>query len=92
MTGKIFREWLIWFNLQMTGRKVLLLIDGFSAHKAGIALLQEERIELQNVTILFLPENATSLCQPLDQGIIWTWKAYYQCQWLNFAICEFEAE
>ena len=92
MTGLIFKEWLVWFNLQMTGRQVLLLIDGFSAHEAGIEALEEEKIELRNVTVHFLPANATSLCQPLDQGIIRTWKAYYRRQWLNFAIEEYAAE
>ena len=35
MTGRIFKEYLLWFDNRMTGRKVILLIDGFSAHKAG---------------------------------------------------------
>lgn len=35
MTGVIFREYLLWFDAQMTGRKVLLLVDGFSSHYAG---------------------------------------------------------
>jgi hypothetical protein len=92
MTGKIFREWLIWFNKRMTARQVLLLVDGFSAHEAGLNLLEEEGIEIANVKVVFLPTNATSLCQPLDQGIIRAWKAYYRRQWLKFAIQEYEAE
>ena len=35
MTGRIFKEYLIWFDMRMLGRKVILLIDGFSAHYAG---------------------------------------------------------
>lgn len=31
MTGKIFKEYLLWFDGQMAGRQVLLLIDGFSS-------------------------------------------------------------
>lgn len=42
MTGKIFKEYLSWFGGKMAGRKVILLIDGFSAHHAGLNLLQEE--------------------------------------------------
>jgi len=78
MTGTIFREYLRWFNLQMTGRKVLLLIDGFSSHHAGFDLLEAQDIELINVRVEFLPANTTAICQPLDQGIIRTFKAYYK--------------
>ena len=35
MTGLIFKDYLLWFDAQMTGRRVVLLIDGFSAHYAG---------------------------------------------------------
>ena len=35
MTGRTFKEYLLWFDGRMAGRNVVLLIDGFSAHKAG---------------------------------------------------------
>ena len=76
----------------MIARQVLLLIDDFLAHEADLNLLEEERIEIANVKIVFLPTNATSLCQLLNQGIIRAWKAYYRRQWLKFAIQEYEAE
>ena len=34
MTGVLFQEYLQWFSRQ-TNRKVVLLVDGFSAHVAG---------------------------------------------------------
>jgi DDE superfamily endonuclease len=92
MTGSIFSEWLIWFNNRMVNRKVLLLIDGFSAHQAGIGLAADEGYALTNVRIEFLPPNTTSVCQPLDQGIIRTWKAHYRQQWLRFAVAHFEQD
>jgi DDE superfamily endonuclease len=92
MTGKIFKEWLQWFNQQVSGRKVVLLINGFSAHHTGMKLLREEDLLLENVQIRFLPENSTSLCQPLDQGIIRAWKAYYKQRWLRFAVDQFEQD
>lgn len=92
MTGAIFSEWLIWFNRRMINRKVLLLIDGFSAHQTGIDLTDDLNHALTNVRIEFLPANATSVCQPLDQGIIRTWKAYYRQRWLRFMISHFEED
>lgn len=79
MTGIIFKEWLLWFISNHRDRKTLLLIDGFSAYKCGIDLLEAEYPDfLWNVRIEFLPANATSLCQPLDQGIIKAWKAQFR--------------
>lgn len=91
MTGPLFQEYLRWFNLQMAGRKVLLLLDGFSAHRAGITLLETKEVELQNVRIEFLPANTTSVCQPLDQGIIRTFKAHYKRRWLQYQLDNYEA-
>src|SRR2546421_1135832 len=54
--------------------------------------LREEEITLANVQIRFLPKNTTSLCQPLDQGIIRTWKAYYKQRWLRFVVSHFERD
>ena len=35
MTGRIFKNYLLWFDQRMLGQKVVLLIDGFSAHYTG---------------------------------------------------------
>lgn len=93
MTDKIFKEYLRWFDQQMCGQKVVLLIDGFSAHHAGLNLLHQDYPEgLQFTTVLFLPANATSICQPLDQGIIRAWKAHYRKRWLAFVCGEYDKE
>jgi hypothetical protein len=39
MTGLICEEFLQWFDNQMRGRKVLLLIDNFSAHELATNLV-----------------------------------------------------
>src|SRR5436189_3042124 len=91
MTANLFREYLRWFNQQMTGRKVLLLLDGFSAHQAGLDLLEAQDIKLSNVRVEFLPANTTSICQPLDQGIIRTFKAHYKRRWLQYQLDNYEA-
>jgi DDE superfamily endonuclease len=72
MTGLIYTEWLRWFNKRIRNRKVLLLINSFSAYQAGIDLTEDLGYALTNVRIEFLPTNATSVCQPLNQGIIRT--------------------
>ena len=90
MTGKIFKEYLLWFDGKMAGRSVILLIDGFSAHHAGLNLLHEEFPQgLINTKVIFLPANATSVCQPLDQGIIKAWKAQYRKKWIRFLCSEY---
>ena len=92
MTGKIFKDFLLYFNREIDGRKAVLLIDGFGPHQTGIDLLEAENMTFPNLKIRFLPVNATSLCQPLDQGIIRTWKAYYKQRWLKFAVQHFEKD
>src|ERR1700743_3189502 len=92
MTGQLFREYLRWFNLQMTGRMVLLLLDGFSSHRAKVGLLKTQNIELINVRVEFFPTNTTSVCQPLDQGIIRTFKACYKRRSLQYQLDNYEAD
>ncbi|GFT92819.1 tigger transposable element-derived protein 1 [Trichonephila clavipes] len=48
--------------------KVLLIVDDAASHP---------QLEHPNVQLVFLPSNTTSLIQPLDQGIIATFKKYY---------------
>ncbi|THC89702.1 hypothetical protein EYZ11_010853 [Aspergillus tanneri] len=84
ITGDIFKEWLIWFDQMMVGRKVALLLDNFSAHETGF---KETRLQLQNTLIVWLPTNQY---QPLEQGIIRTWKAYWKREWMSFIMAEFE--
>ena len=91
MTGKLFKEYLRWFDRQVAPRKVVLVIDGFSAHHTGLDLLEEHELhELHHTTVLFLPANATSICQPLDQGIIKAWKSHFRRRWLSYVINEYE--
>ena len=48
---------------------MLLLIDNAPGHP--------QDLQHENVQVIFLPKNTTSLLQPLDQGIISTFKALY---------------
>lgn len=81
MNGALFLEWLGKFSdfiANSPGRKVVLLIDNASSH--GTA---EMHSSFQNVKVVFLPPNTTSMLQPLDAGIIAAIKRRYrslQCE------------
>jgi len=71
MTGTMFVEYVRWFDQQMHGRKVLLLVDNCPAHV-------KEGYDLCNTKIHYLPPNTTSKIQPCDAGIIRNLKVYYR--------------
>ena len=72
MTGFLFTEWLHSVDklMRYQKRRILLLLDNCSAHVSVD--------DLQNVKLLFLPPNTTSKIQPLDQGIINSFKLNYR--------------
>jgi hypothetical protein len=71
MTAILFQEWLRYFDQQMQGWKVLLLLDNAPSHKVT-------GVQLNNTTIKFLPPNTTSRLQPCDAGIIASFKTHYR--------------
>jgi hypothetical protein len=75
MTRLICEEYLQWLNKIMRGkrRKVLLLIDNFSGHELTVQLVGGKTGFL-NVRIEWLLPNTTSKWQPIDQGIITSFK------------------
>jgi len=92
MTTEIMVDWLRWFDKQMSGRQVLLLMDNFSAHLAAINELElmPKGLGLENTEVVFLPPNTTSRLQPLDQGIIASFKARYRRSWIRFMLEQHE--
>ena len=68
MTGDIHHRIMTKFNTQMrmAGQHVLYVCDNASSHQVR---------EYSHVKFLMLPPNATSVVQPLDQGIIWSVKS-----------------
>ena len=91
MTNTIFEEFLRWFDIRMRGRKVVLLMDNFSAHELAVENITQSQRPLENTLIIWLPANSTSRYQPLDQGIIASWKLHWKRQWLRFLMDEFDA-
>ncbi|XP_046564277.1 tigger transposable element-derived protein 6-like [Haliotis rubra] len=73
MTSEMFSDWLRTFDRQCRsrGRCVILLVDNAASHNC-------KHVKLTNVKVHFLPPNTTSRIQPLDAGIIRTFKAYYK--------------
>ena len=72
MTCKIMTEWLLQFDrkMRLQHRKILFFLDNAASHP--------RELNLTNIKILFLPPNTTSVCQPLDQGIIKNFKTFYR--------------
>ena len=87
MTSAIFNGWLRNFNQRMRsmGRRVVLTMDNASCHKVMNAspevLFGMEVYRLSNVTVVMLPKNTTAVVQPMDAGIIRSFKARYK-EWL----------
>lgn len=72
MNSKIFTEWLHEIDTTMRKQKrhILLFLDNAPVHPPDI--------ELEHIKLKFFPANTTAQIQPLDQGIIRTFKAHYR--------------
>jgi len=75
MLATIFQDWLQDFGQEVAkkhGNKcVLLFLDNCPSHKV-------DGLTLPNVDIHFLPPNTTSKIQPMDAGIIMSFKRHYR--------------
>lgn len=72
MTALVFQNWLLKFDklLKALGRKkVALLLDNAPGHLAAPVLSK-----LEVTKLFFLPPNTTAWFQPMDQGIIASFK------------------
>jgi hypothetical protein len=79
----IMEEWLYAFYRRIgKQRRVLLLMDNFSAHLLALEVAPAPA----NIKIVFFPANATSIYQPLDQGIIQNLKHCYRKSWMYWMI------
>lgn len=90
MTSQLMVEWLQWFQRRIGSRRVLLIMDNFSAHTLAVETLRQTE-PLHNINIVWLPPNSTSITQPLDQGIIAAFKAHFRKRWLLYMLNEFDA-
>lgn len=91
MIGKIFQEYLLWFDGQMVRKQVPLPINGFLAHLAVLNLFYEKYSQgLDNTKVIFLSPNATFVYQPLNQTIIKAWKAHYKRKLIYFLYTKYD--
>ena len=84
MTGELYQNWISAWDkeLEAKGRKILLLQDNFSGHIVPKDLTS---IEVKN-----LAPNLTAHIQPMDQGIIKSFKAHYRAKYIQRAIDNYD--
>ena len=83
MRQDIMEEWLRAFYRRIPiHKKALLLLDNASPHVAGLKSTPPPG----HIKVVFFPANATSVYQPLDQGIIQNLKHHYRKKWLRWMI------
>ena len=92
MNHHIMKEYLRWFDAQLRiqNKHALLLMDNFSAYELAVEQIEEMTTLLTNTKVIWLPPNATSIHQPLDQGIIQNWKSYVKKQFVIFMAQTFD--
>ncbi|KAH9097216.1 hypothetical protein Ae201684P_011937 [Aphanomyces euteiches] len=81
MTSALFSGWINDVNMAMErdNCSILLILDNASSHSTV-------RVNLINVVVLMLPPNTTSVLQPMDAGIIASFKQNYRRRQVDHAI------
>ncbi|XP_068671032.1 tigger transposable element-derived protein 6-like [Montipora foliosa] len=72
--------------MKRENRHIILFLDNASCHPSSLKGM------FSNVQIEFLPKNTTSRTQPLDAGIIKTWKMYYKRKLLRHVASEIDGK
>lgn len=83
MLTTVFQDWLEEFNSVVVQKykdqRVLLLLDNCPSHKI-------DGLALSHVDVLFLPPNTTSKLQPMDAGIIMSFKRHYRRHHIKYVL------
>jgi hypothetical protein len=71
-----------------------MILDKTSSHVVSSTKVGRSRgfstLELGNMTLVFLPPNVTSIVQPLDQGIITSFKIQYRKKLLWWLLSQYD--
>ena len=94
MRSDIFGKWLEYINsgFRAQNRKILLLIDNASSHFNPDKYNQEtsDNLNLSHIKVHFLPPNTTAHLQPMDAGIIKSFKAIYKQYYIRHLLYQFD--
>jgi len=104
MRADIWENWLRYLDVgfRIQNRKVLLLIDNAPSHIINMAFLHDnsddetvdntniDLFKLTNITVHYLPPNTTAHIQPMDAGIIKSFKSKYKHLYCKHILKQFE--
>ena len=91
MRSDIFEEWLKSINnrFRIQNRKILLLVDNASPH-FNPDENEQDNLVLSHIKVKFLPPNTTAHLQPIDAGIINSFKAIYKQHYIRHVLYQFD--
>ena len=71
-----------------------MILDNASSHVVNSAKVGKScglsTLELSNMTLVFLPPNVSSEIQPLDQGVISSFKIQYKKKLLRWVVLQYD--
>ena len=73
-------------RMKREGRNILMFLDNAPCHPASLKGM------FPNVRIEFLPKHTTSCTQPLEAGIINTWKVHYRRKLLRYVLSQVDGK
>ena len=73
-------------QLKRSDRHILLFMDNAPCHRETLSG------QFTNITVQFLPKNTTSKSEPLNAGIIGSWKVPYRKRMLPYVCSQVDGE